>query len=128
MTGARTARPGRTLSRGRFLGPAGLGAGALALGSCGLLPGSERKDLPTLPRARGTGDVREYALRAAPVELDAGGRRLQTWGYEGGVPGPEIRVKEGDTLRIRVKTTCRRTPPYTGTASRSPSRWTACRA
>jgi FtsP/CotA-like multicopper oxidase with cupredoxin domain len=103
LTGARTARAGRTLSRRCFLGLAGMGAGALALGSCGLLPGGEREDLPTLPRARGTGDVREYALRAAPVKLDAGGRGIPTWGYEGGVPGREIRATEGNTLRIRVR-------------------------
>lgn len=91
-----------TLSRKRFLGLAGMSAGALALGSCGLLPGSGR-ELSGMPRPPGTGSVREYALRAAPVEFEAGDRVISTWGYEGGVPGPEIRVQEGDTLRVRVR-------------------------
>lgn len=47
--------------------------------------------------------MREYALRAAPVEFEAGDRVISTWGYEGGMPGPEIRVQEGDTLRVRAR-------------------------
>lgn len=46
--------------------------------------------------------MREYALAAAPLGLELGGREIPTWGYGGGVPGPEIRVKEGETLRVRV--------------------------
>jgi FtsP/CotA-like multicopper oxidase with cupredoxin domain len=34
------------------------------------------------------------------LEFEVGGRKVQTWGYNGGVPGPEIRVTEGDTLRV----------------------------
>jgi FtsP/CotA-like multicopper oxidase with cupredoxin domain len=36
------------------------------------------------------------------LEFEVGGRKVQTWGYNGGVPGPEIRVSEGDTLRVNV--------------------------
>ncbi|MEW6635609.1 MAG: multicopper oxidase family protein, partial [Actinomycetota bacterium] len=90
------------LSRRRFLGVASMTAGALALGGCGLLSG-DRRGLPGSPRIRKTGKTREYILRAAPLEFEAGDRRLSTWGYEGGVPGPEIRLKEGDTLRVRLR-------------------------
>ena len=58
--------------------------------------------LPKAPRTGKTGRVREHTLEAAPLEFEVGGRRLQTWGYDGGVPGPEIRVTEGDTLRVKV--------------------------
>jgi FtsP/CotA-like multicopper oxidase with cupredoxin domain len=79
----------RTLTRRDFLRLTGLGAGALALGGCGARTGERSR-------------IRAYALQAAPVDLEVGGREVRTWAYDGGVPGPEIRVTEGDTLRVRV--------------------------
>lgn len=79
-----------------------MSAGALALSGCGILPES-RGDLPGTPTVAGSGEVREYVLDAAPMELSVGGGAARTWGYDEGVPGPEIRVTEGDTLRVRVK-------------------------
>lgn len=49
-----------------------------------------------------TGKVTEVELHAAAVEKSARGRRFAVFGYNGQVPGPEIRVKERDTLRVRV--------------------------
>ncbi len=89
------------LTRLEFLKLAGVGAGALALGGCGVL--SSREDLPSPSRAPDTGRVREYAFEAAPVDFELAGRALPTWGYDGGVPGPELRLTEGDTLRVRLK-------------------------
>lgn len=89
------------LSRRQFLGLAGVSAGALALSGCGILPGS-RASLPGTPRTSTSGNVREYALEPASLELDLDGRTLQTWGYNDTVPGPEIRLTEGDTLRVKV--------------------------
>ncbi|TCJ16851.1 multicopper oxidase family protein [Rubrobacter taiwanensis] len=89
-------------TRREFLRLAGFGAGALVLSGCGLLSGG-RGDLPALSRPAPTGRVLEYTLEAAPTNFEIAGRELSTWGYNGGVPGPEIRVKEGDTLRVRVR-------------------------
>ncbi|MDQ4105914.1 MAG: multicopper oxidase domain-containing protein [Actinomycetota bacterium] len=89
------------LTRREFLKLAGASTGALALGGCGVL--SSREDLPSPSRASDTGRVREYALEAAPLEVSLGGRTLPTWGYDGGVPGPELRLTEGDTLRVRLR-------------------------
>jgi FtsP/CotA-like multicopper oxidase with cupredoxin domain len=45
----------------------------------------------------------EITLRAAVTEFDPGtGRSFKAWTYNGSVPGPEIRIKEGDTLRVRL--------------------------
>ncbi|MCB4767881.1 multicopper oxidase family protein [Ancylobacter sp. Lp-2] len=41
-------------------------------------------------------------LRAAYAYKDLGGYRLSLRTYEGGIPGPTLRVKPGDTLRIRL--------------------------
>jgi FtsP/CotA-like multicopper oxidase with cupredoxin domain len=90
------------LTRGGFLRLVSSGMGALALSSCGIPFAGDQGSLPKVRRAGKTGRVGEHALEAAPIQLEVGGRKVQTWGYDGGVPGPEIRVTEGDTLRVKV--------------------------
>jgi FtsP/CotA-like multicopper oxidase with cupredoxin domain len=52
--------------------------------------------------ARATGGVREYDLVAAPTTLPlVDGRSLAVWAYNGSVPGPILRVKLGERLRVR---------------------------
>jgi FtsP/CotA-like multicopper oxidase with cupredoxin domain len=80
-----------------------LGAGALVLGGCGVLPTGDRRGLPSISGPSETGRVGEFTLEAAPLDFELGGRTVQTWGYNGGVPGPEIRLTEDDTLRVRLK-------------------------
>jgi multicopper oxidase len=101
-------------SRRRFLG----GVGSLGLGLLGLELGSCRAWAPTpsgsqasVGRAQiaspweglGTGQVREFqlAVRRAQWEL-APGNVVDAYTYSGEVPGPELRVTEGDTVRVRV--------------------------
>ncbi|WP_228282199.1 multicopper oxidase family protein [Rubrobacter tropicus] len=91
----------RRPTRREFLGLAGLGA--LAVGGCGLLPGGESDPLPGIPRPGKTGHVEKYTFGAAPLDFDVAGQSFSTWGYNGDVPGPEVRVREGDTLRVRVE-------------------------
>lgn len=46
--------------------------------------------------------VREYAIEAAPVEIPfVDGKKLKVWAYNGRVPGPTIRIRLGETLRVR---------------------------
>ena len=102
----------KKLTRRNFLRLSGLGAGALVLGGCGPLSSQDGQSTPgtsggqsvsRAPSAAATGRLREYTFEAAPMEISLDGRTAQTWGYNGGLPGPEIRVTEGDTLRVRVK-------------------------
>ena len=55
------------------------------------------------PHAASTGRVKEYTLEVAPATISIGGRKITTWAYNGVLPGPELRVTEGDTLRVTVK-------------------------
>lgn len=50
------------------------------------------------------GDVKVFEITAAPVqwEVDAG-KFVEAWAYNGQVPGPMIRVHEGDKVRIVLK-------------------------
>ena len=41
-------------------------------------------------------------LNPRPVTLDLGGPKVQTWGYADSAPGPLIRAKAGDLLRVEV--------------------------
>ncbi|HET7479042.1 MAG TPA: twin-arginine translocation signal domain-containing protein [Rubrobacteraceae bacterium] len=59
------------MNRREFLGLAGMSAGALALGGCGLLsPGGT---LPLTPRAAKTSRVRESTLEASPRKCGSAG-------------------------------------------------------
>jgi len=49
-------------------------------------------------------DVREFKLNASITSVNVGtGKSFSAWAYNGQLPGPEIRVKEGDTLRAVLK-------------------------
>ena len=88
---------GSKITRRRFLGLAGLGAGGLVLGACG----TTDKSAPS--RGRGGARVASYDLEVRPFDFELGGRPVSSWGYDGKIPGPEIRLKRGETLRAVVR-------------------------
>ena len=63
---------------------AGLETRALVLGGCAALTSEDRRTGST----RTAGSQKDYEFEVAPVEFELGGRRVATWGYNGGVPGP----------------------------------------
>ena len=55
-------------------------------------------------RDAATGPARQVRLVAEAVEVEVGpGEVWRTWGYNGGYPGPEIRLAEGDRLEATVE-------------------------
>jgi FtsP/CotA-like multicopper oxidase with cupredoxin domain len=53
-------------------------------------------------RAAPTGVTRTFDVEAAETELPLiDGGRLRVWAYNGQVPGPELRIRLGETLRVR---------------------------
>ena len=106
-----------SLDRRAFLGKGAAALAGLGLGGTGLsLLGCERGPAEssgglatgrTARRARTEADggpVHEMTLTAEPIEVEVGpGRVWRTWAYNGQFPGPEIRVKEGERLRVAVK-------------------------
>lgn len=49
-----------------------------------------------------SGVVREFALTAAPSVVPLfDGRPLEVWAYNGQVPGPTLRIRLGETLRVK---------------------------
>ncbi len=98
-----------------------VGAGGLAVGAVGL----SRTGLPWLtprpgsgpptggtagagaslvepPTLRAAGGLLEVELRMAEAEVDLGPRTGRLLAYNGTVPGPTLRLRPGDTLRVRL--------------------------
>ncbi len=49
-------------------------------------------------------DVKVFDLTASKVQWEVEpGRKVEAWSYNGQVPGPQIRVREGDRVRVNLK-------------------------
>jgi FtsP/CotA-like multicopper oxidase with cupredoxin domain len=54
--------------------------------------------------ARPNGTIRDFRITAAETELPLlDGHKLRVWAYNGQVPGPTLRVRLGDTVRVRFE-------------------------
>ncbi|MEZ5318169.1 MAG: multicopper oxidase family protein [Vicinamibacterales bacterium] len=86
------------MERREFLITTALAAGA---GLAGCRRGPTDARAPARPA--GTGRVHPVQLTTGPVDVDLGtGAPFTVFGYNGRSPGPEIRVREGDTLRVTL--------------------------
>ncbi|GAA0250619.1 multicopper oxidase MmcO [Saccharothrix mutabilis subsp. mutabilis] len=89
-------------TRRTFLSATAAGVLAACTSSNGLV-------LPTDPRVgqveaqrRGTGRTRSITLTARAGPVDLGGPVVDTWTYDGTVPGPELRVTAGDVVEATL--------------------------
>jgi len=65
-------------------------------------------------------------LTAAPAVVPLlDGRPLAVWAYNGQVPGPVLRVRLGETLRVTLVNGSHSRRRFTGTACGCRTRWTA---
>ena len=95
------------LSRRRLLAGALGTLGAATLGACA--PGTERVPVGSAAVRRAEAARRHPGqrvvaarLRPRPVTLDLGGPVVDTWAYGDSAPGPLLRARAGDLLRVRV--------------------------
>lgn len=117
MHGLHTALRSRRMTRRAVLSAVGGGALALALTACRSQPntGSTSTAVPSPTRSSGqqpimltpaetapAGTIRTYTLEAGVSELALGSQRVRTFVYNGQLPGPELRVREGETLRVEL--------------------------
>lgn len=95
------------LDRRSFLrrGLAGVGGlAAFPLAGCGADGIGDEWTTAPARSVSGGGPVRDVRLVAESGEVEVGsGRTYRTWMYNGQFPGPEIRAKEGELLRITVE-------------------------
>lgn len=96
------AMTGHSPSRREFLkvsSRAGLGALAMTVGGGALLPGQA-----SAAQREAVGGVREIHLETREVLWElAPGKRIKAMAYNGQIPGPGIRLKEGERVRIVLK-------------------------
>lgn len=79
--------------------PAQTGAGGL------VAPNSPRVAAAEAARRGSAARVVPVALAARPLQLDLAGTTVSTWGYGDQVPGPAIRVRKGEVLRVQTTNT-----------------------
>jgi FtsP/CotA-like multicopper oxidase with cupredoxin domain len=76
---------------------------AASAGSPGGLIGPRGPQVTAAEEARqSTGRVVSTMLEAVQGPVDLGGVTVRTWSYRGQVPGPEIRVRAGDTVQAML--------------------------
>ncbi|MFQ6171315.1 multicopper oxidase family protein [Oryzobacter sp. R7] len=93
----------RTALLGSAAGLLGL-AGVSGCGVSGSPVGATSGAVRTAEAARRRAGQRVVSatLTARPATLDLGGRVVQTWAYGDTLPGPVLRARAGDLLRVRV--------------------------
>ncbi len=103
--------PTVALSRRQVLAAAATTAAGLTLDACTGKPDTSARVVGPAAGAVGQAEarrrrpgapVREVALTAAPVTIDLGGRSVTTWAYNNTVPGPLVRLRAGEVLRVRL--------------------------
>ena len=96
-------QPRRRSLRAPF-GARALASGALALLAIALGLVSVGRPLLDSTAAESKPQIREFTLTASEFDWEImPGTTVRAWGYNGQVPGPEIRVNEGDTVRITLQ-------------------------
>src|SRR5579871_493576 len=77
---------------------------ALLVGIGGIADAGLRGTPPkAVGHSRVQAQVREFTLTAGPVKWEIQpGLVVDGWGYNGQIPGPTLRVNEGDTVRVHL--------------------------
>jgi len=101
------------MNRRKFIETAVAGLGRLAIGAqftgavhAATMEHSPGQDRPASPGPAGgeSKNTKEFTLVAEPARLEVGSRGIfERWLYNGQFPGPEIRVREGERLRVTVR-------------------------
>ena len=90
--------------RAFLLGGAGFLGGAALLSGCRNVGDNANAGNVASGSKTPPGALREITLEARPAEIEiASGRKITAWTYDGKFPGTEIRVKEGERLRVTLK-------------------------
>jgi FtsP/CotA-like multicopper oxidase with cupredoxin domain len=114
--GAEHLTTGHVVSRRAMLGFLGTGAAAVTLASCGMggsgssstrssvdVGGTSGAPLANPTEFRSVNGLLEVALVASATMLPWGTGERYALGYNGSVPGPTLRLRPGDTLRVALK-------------------------
>ena len=97
----------KPISRRQALLLGGLGIAGTAAGGAGLIWTLASREAPVTgseliqpPVERSTNGQLQIRLEAAPGHMPLAGRQAAALGYNGGTPGPTLRLRAGDVLKI----------------------------
>ena len=62
---------------------------------------AQANDLPARGQLNDSAETKEFTLTVTEGTIELNGVKFPTWTFNGTIPGPEIRVKEGNKVRIR---------------------------
>jgi FtsP/CotA-like multicopper oxidase with cupredoxin domain len=102
-----------------------------ALAGLGAALGATLTSIALPPLARGQSNIRDYRLRAAPATVNLvgpDGPPTDVWSYNGAIPGPLIRARQGERVRVHFENALEQPTTVHGTASAWPTPWTECRS
>ncbi len=99
-----------TVTRRQVLAGAASAAGLLALDACGSTRNPSAAVTPTSAAVRDAEAARRSSgqrlvtanFTARPATLDLGGRQVKSWAYSDQLPGPVLRARAGDLLRVTL--------------------------
>jgi len=60
------------------------------------------EEVRAVEAGRSPGRVRDFRLTATAGQIDLGGLTVDTWSYDGRIPGPPIRVTTGEVIRATL--------------------------
>ncbi|KRE64963.1 copper oxidase [Arthrobacter sp. Soil736] len=99
----------KPISRRQALLLGGLGIAGTAVGGAGLIWTLASREAPVTgseliqpPEERSTNGQLQVRLEAAPGRMQLAGQPHLSLGYNGGIPGPTLRVRAGDVLNVRL--------------------------
>lgn len=88
----------------RRVGIGGLATGFLVAGGNGIRALAEESDATRSTTATDETQIREFELTAEEFDWELSpGSVVRAWGYNQQVPGPELRVTEGDLVRVVLR-------------------------
>ncbi|TFC25196.1 multicopper oxidase family protein [Cryobacterium sp. TMT1-3] len=102
------------ISRRNALILGGVGIGGVAIGGTGFVvnqqsgrpqasEGSRGVALVQPTEMRSTNGMLTVALESSPQQVSIAGRTVRALSYNGGVPGPTLRLRAGDTLNVNLR-------------------------
>jgi FtsP/CotA-like multicopper oxidase with cupredoxin domain len=79
-----------------------IGAASIVTAASSFARSQEQRQSSSGESVDETPDVHEFDFTAKAFSAQPDGRTKELWGYNGQFPGPEIRVQEGDLIRVTV--------------------------
>ncbi|MBL7259628.1 multicopper oxidase family protein [Paractinoplanes lichenicola] len=101
-------RPSPTVSRAAVVvAIAALVAGTGLAASAGATPAPQHQHAPVAGPAvsepAASEPARQFTLTAGTATVEAGGKKVEAWAFNGQVPGPEIAATVGDVIEVKLR-------------------------